>query len=484
MLFEKITNFFSLQKVLGLISSRWTIKNSIPRTPSNATIKKPSPKIQYLMQDPNLPNLTKQIDPPIYKNPPAFLVKGYVGAGHAKETPQGQAANCFVTISNTLNYFKSKSTISIPNWPGTSSLQIIPRAGIDLNAYYDRKSLRFFYYTDARIGGTIFTCDSADIVAHELGHAIFDTFRPKTWSAVSIEIASFHESFGDFTALIHALLYDEVLALVISETGGDLRKNNIVSNLAEQFGMAVYKISGINSGRLSNALRSAINDFKYVNPSSLPYDAPDNQLAQEPHSFGKVFLGILWDVLVMIYEDIKSTGINPVEALRQARDIITTYMLKTIQNAPLNANFYQSVAKTMLWADAVIGNKKYQEKMQEIFRKRNLSTTQLRILAAPKCTNDDLVVKDDNLMIFKLSDKVIATQSDNVLYQLELEMPNESAFLYDQNKDLFDSIGSTEDQSVTAAVEMVSYLQATNNVSNDPSTYFEIRDGRLERTHF
>lgn len=484
MLLEKILNFFGFKKIMKAISSRWTIKNSFRRTNTKTLPAPVVKKIDYLIVDPTLPSLTKQLDPPQYNNNPPINVRGYKGAGFSKSSIEGQAANCFVTVVNTINYLNSQSSIRIPKWPGTSNLQIFPRAGLDLNAYYDRASLRFFHYNDSRIGGSIFTCDSTDIVAHELGHAILDAYRPETWSAVSIEASSMHEAFADLVAILHALTYDEVLSLIVQETNADLRKENVVSRLAEQFGQAIYKISGPNSGRLSNALRSAINDFKYVNPSSLPLDAPNDKLAQECHSFGRVFLGAFYDILVMIFEDIKSTGADPVSALKQSRDILALYSLKAIQVAPLNSKFYSSVAKTILWADATLGNRKYQARLQEIFRKRNLSTTQLMALHAPKCDNPNFVVKKSEILHLKLSERVISAQSNNFLYSLELEVPNESAFLYDLNGNIYDSVSSSEDEGVMGAVDMVDYLFKTNNVSDGHDSLFEVQNGKLVRSHF
>jgi hypothetical protein len=43
-------------------------------------------------------------------------------------------------------------------------------AGIDLNAFYDRRGLWFFRRTVA--GVTVATCESSEIVEHETGHAI------------------------------------------------------------------------------------------------------------------------------------------------------------------------------------------------------------------------------------------------------------------------------------------------------------------------
>jgi hypothetical protein len=345
--------------------------------------------------------------------------------------------------------------------------------------------LQFFFVNDPRVGGSLYTCDSTDVVAHELGHAILDSFRPETWSAASLEVASMHEAFGDFIAMMHVLSYDEIVNFIVNETQGDLRKNNVASQLAEEFGAAVYKLSDPKEGRSPNALRSAINDFKYVNPGTLPVDAPYSQLAAECHSFGRIFLGALYDILVMIYEDVKQSGKTPVDSLKEARNTLLRYMLKSIQNAPLNVKFFNSVSKTLLWADVTLNNRKYHDKIQQILANRNLLTTQLMILSAPKCENNDLIIKTQGCMNIKLEDKVMRAQSDdNPLYGVEVEIPVERVYLYDQNYNLYDSVAVSDEESLSAAIDMIKYLHATNSVSDNPKTPFEIKDGKLVRTYF
>src|SRR5262249_30524837 len=75
--------------------------------------------------------------------------------------------------------------------------------GVDLNAFYDREGLKFFHGSGA--GRTVFSGESPDIVCHELGHALLDSFKPQLFDAASIEVAAFHESFGDMSAILSAL---------------------------------------------------------------------------------------------------------------------------------------------------------------------------------------------------------------------------------------------------------------------------------------
>ena len=474
-LFEKFINYFNLKKHFSFIRSR--VETKIIKK-ENVSNNKP---IDYLISDPATPLLTKKIIPPQQTNTPFFNIIGYKGGGYNRISAEGQAANCYITISNTLNIVNSQTNKKIPNWPGASSLQVFPRAGVDLNAYYDRKSLRFFYINNPQIGGSLFTCDSSDVVSHELGHAILDAYRPETWSAMSLEIMSMHEAFADFIAIINIMSHQEILEYAINQTNGDMKKPNIISNLAEHFGQAVYKLSKSNSGRNKDCLRCAINDFKYVNPNSLPTESEDGQIAAECHSFGRIFLGAFYDLIVLIYED-KKTSLDCLESLKQSRDISLKYVLKAIQHAPLNSKFYQSVAKTILWADLVLGDGKYQDKIQEIFKKRNLLTTQVKMLSAPKCENNEFFVKKSNFLNIKLKDYLISSQSEqNFLYDVEVEIPNEKIYLYDLNNNIYDSLSTTEEEDMVGAVDALNYLKETNQVSQNANSPFEIVNGKLQR---
>jgi hypothetical protein len=89
------------------------------------------------------------------------------------------------------------------SWEVGSILPVDLDFGVDLNAFYDRVGLKFFHATAA--GRTVFSGESPDVVCHELGHALLDSFKPQLFDAASIEVAAFHESFGDMSALLSAL---------------------------------------------------------------------------------------------------------------------------------------------------------------------------------------------------------------------------------------------------------------------------------------
>lgn len=452
--------------------------------PTPAPVPASNTPIQYILNDPTTPDLIVNVNAPVASVNPKFVVNQYRGGGYPLGSQEAQAANCFVTIAHTIEFLNKYTDKPIKNWAATNNLSVFPRAGEDLNAYYDRMHLKFFYFSHPATG-TIYTCDSSEVVAHELGHAVLDSYRPDMWNAASLESAAFHEAFGDFVAMMKDLSHDEVCHYAINQTGGDLGKPNVVSNLAEQMGKVIYTLTGgPSSGRRPDCLRCALNDFKYVNPGTLPEEAPDNKLAAECHSFARIFVGAFYDIFLMMYKDGVSTGLSQLDAIYAARDTLMRYVMKAIQNAPLNVNFFESMSRTILWADVTLGNRKYHDRIQQIFFNRNMLTPQIKMLSAPACDNEDGIVSVKKTSLLKLGDHLIRAQSDNPLYDVEVEIPQNQAHFYDNEKNLVDSITVSEEESLSGAQDMICYLHKTNSVSDNPMTPFEIKDGKLVRTHF
>lgn len=185
-------------------------------------------------------------------------------------------------------------------WIPGNVLKAIPIDGEDLNAFYDRRALHFFRDVDVRSGAIVQSGDSPDIVTHEQGHAVLDSIRPDLWDAPHFEVAAFHEAFGDIAAILVALEERELAGAVLEETGGSIEHSNLVSRLAEELGAAVVARYG-SGAALPDALRDAVNSFRYRAPRSLPEEADADDLSREPHSFSRVVTGVCWDVLVRLY---------------------------------------------------------------------------------------------------------------------------------------------------------------------------------------
>ena len=190
------------------------------------------PDINYIYNDPTTPELIGPVDFPPKPNVMDFRVDGFRGATSTLYTPEHQAACCYYTIINAINMATRYLNRPLTNWSTVPQLVIQPRAGQQLNAFYDRFGIKMFYALDPIEKKMIYTSDSADVFRHEIGHAILDAIRPDLFNMQSMEIWAYHESFGDQNAIMNILQYDIVLDYVLKETNGDIRKNNCVSKIA------------------------------------------------------------------------------------------------------------------------------------------------------------------------------------------------------------------------------------------------------------
>jgi hypothetical protein len=181
-------------------------------------------------------------------------------------------------------------------------LRIYPHALRDRNAYYspDKKALLFGYFPvgikDARNtpGTLVFTCLSHDIIAHETTHALLDGVHPRFNEPVNPDVLAFHEAFADIVALFQHFAYPGVLRNQIASTRGNLASENLLGQLAQQFGRA--------SGR-GSALRDALGS---VNPKTGKWEAhqPDVRLIDrtfEPHDRGAILVAAVFGAFLKVY---------------------------------------------------------------------------------------------------------------------------------------------------------------------------------------
>ena len=125
-------------------------------------------------------------------------------------------------------------------------LRLYPHALRDRNAYYSpaKKALLFGYFPVTAKdqhntpGTLVFTCLSHDVIAHETTHALLDGVHPRFNEATNVDVHAFHEAFADIVALFQHFSYPAVLESQINRTRGDLHTENLLAQLAQQFGRA------------------------------------------------------------------------------------------------------------------------------------------------------------------------------------------------------------------------------------------------------
>jgi hypothetical protein len=189
------------------------------------------------------------------------------------------------TVLKTIAMYEDADVLGRPvHWNfADRQLKVVPRMGLQENAYYNRNSrrLEFYYFQDHVKGNeTVFTSLSRDIVAHETGHAILDGIAPHLLDAPTPQSLALHEAIGDITGLLIAISSPGLRVEVLAKTKGSIANANYFSAIAEQFGMA----------RGTGALRDLRNDKKISDVDR-----------SEPHSLSEVLTGALYSVLIKMH---------------------------------------------------------------------------------------------------------------------------------------------------------------------------------------
>jgi hypothetical protein len=262
--------------------------------------------------------------------------------------------------------------VPLSKWEVGPALKVLLDEGADLNAFYDRKALNFFHGPSPH--GTVFSAESPDVACHEMGHAILDSFKPQLWDAASHEVAAFHESFGDMSAILSALQLPSLRTAVLSDTGGHLFRNSRLSRLAEQLGAAIraQEPDAVDP----DCLRNAVNSFTYQDPIHLPPVAPARQLSSEAHSFSRVFTGAFFESLgsMLAAAAQTSSAPSPQELLAVATDL-AKILVQAVQHAPVVPNWFAQVAAGMVQIAGSF-DAKYPAILKGVFVKRSILSLQ------------------------------------------------------------------------------------------------------------
>ncbi len=316
----------------------------------------------------------EQVALPQGKSP--FAIPGWTGAGglFAPGTLEFQMGQLYVVLTQTYGAWSDFFGGDLTWQPGFAQLPILPRASKDLNAYYDRKGLKFCYAADKITGQTIYTCESGDVIAHECGHAILDTQHPEYWDSLLSETGAFHEAFGDMSALLVALDSPRVRAVMLAENDGDLAKSNTVTRLAEQLARGLSNAGYADAVVSVDALRDVANKFRYRDPDKLPGRTPAARLSSESHNFSRVFSGAFYDMLVGINERLRkeNAAVTPDAALAQARGDAGHLLAQGLTLAPKGDALFKTIAVAMLAASQQIDGGKYFATMKKAFVARRL----------------------------------------------------------------------------------------------------------------
>lgn len=297
----------------------------------------------------------------------------YFYAPSSKRFNQVQA---FVSAQKTLDLFQGYADRPIPWAFDSQKLGVIPHAGEGKNAYYARwnQSIAFYSFKSRDLGKTVHVAQSADVVSHETGHAILDGMKPEWGKTFDRETKATHEAFGDCAAMLLTVSRPQNRAAALAATAGDLRKDNRISSIAEEFGTAV-RVANRDPNDDKPYLRNANNAFSYKPPEELPRSGSREELSSEPHSFCQVFTRAFYNAMVGVYESKLQSGSDADSALAEAGAVVGSALAKGITMSAPNRARFADIAKGMLRAEE-LGGGQYQEALEKAFLDSEILTPQ------------------------------------------------------------------------------------------------------------
>jgi hypothetical protein len=237
------------------------------------------------------------------------------GLRPAEGNPQFHQQMVYAVASATIEKFEQalgRPVIwAVPRHPSAGEhryqylqrLRIYPHALREANAYYSpvKKALLFGYFTASISdpgnnlpGGIVFTCLSHDIIAHEVSHALLESLHPRFIEPSNVDVLALHEAFADIVALFQHFSYPEVLHHQIARTRGDLSSDNLLGELAQQFGQAIG---------IRGALRSYIGETDRQTGEWRRKRPDPNKLrtTTTPHDRGAILVAAVFDAFLTIY---------------------------------------------------------------------------------------------------------------------------------------------------------------------------------------
>ena len=267
--------------------------------------------------------------PPVDLNHPHILAQD--GVPVSEGDPRFHQQMAYAVAMNTIRYFElalGRKALWSPHLPRDADgkvkashlemsferqaevefvqrLRIYPHAFLQANAYYnpEKKALLFGYFPalgqdgDRNLpGGTVFTCLSHDVVAHETTHALLDGMHRYFVEPSNPDVFAFHEAFADIVALFQHFTHREVLLAELGKARGGVGNESKLGILAAQFGEATGSRGALRQ-YLGRKDPEHGNQWRPIEP-----DPSAIRRVTEPHERGALLVAALFRAFTNIYE--------------------------------------------------------------------------------------------------------------------------------------------------------------------------------------
>lgn len=175
-------------------------------------------------------------------------------------------------------------------------LRLHPHGETIANAYYSKEKggIFFGHFVASEGGGLrsqrgchVFTALTHDIIVHEVSHALLDGLRAQFDTPTHPDVPAFHEAFADLIAIFQRFTHEQVVALAMRQSRGELRTAAILTDIAREFG---------HTTGVKGALRSVIDTKDPEKPPEQEYN-PEI----ESHALGSVLASAVFEAFITIF---------------------------------------------------------------------------------------------------------------------------------------------------------------------------------------
>jgi hypothetical protein len=325
-------------------------------------------------------------------------------------------------------------------------IRLYPHALRHANAYYSplKKSILFGYFESMPANSTlhmpnsyVFTCLSHDIITHEVTHAILDGMYPGYAQPSNADVLAFHEAFSDIVALFQHFTFPEVLKHQISKTRGDLAAQNLLGELAQEFGSAIGNYG---------SLRDAIGSIDPVTKKWVKAEPTGQEYAtiMEPHARGSILVSAVFEAFLTIYKTrVKDllriatggTGVLPQgelhpdlvnrlasEASKAAGHVLSMCMRALDYCPPVDITFgdYLRAVITADYDLVVEDSRNYRLAFIDAFRRRGIYPKGIKTFSVESMgLSPGSFVSDDTKQLFKIIVRFLRDYRNKVIYETD-----------------------------------------------------------------
>jgi hypothetical protein len=316
-----------------------------------------------------------------------FYMDPYAGASDSVllSDPGFHGQNAYAIVMRILARFEYALGRRISWSFGAHQIKVAPHAFADANAFYSARDEGLFFGYFAGSSGTVFSCLSHDVVAHETTHALLDGLRSLYTEPSSPDQAAFHEGFADVVALLSVFALREVVEAAIDLSGvaqaGDGRQRGSARSMIAVDQVtperlketALFSIAKQMGAEMSSVRGAPLRQSVKLTPSTRYLDQPEYL---EPHRRGEILVAAVMNAFLDVWSArLSSLGqVAPgfldrhrvVEEGADVADHLLTIMIRAIDYCPPAHLSFGDFLSALLTADCVL----YKHDSKYAFRNR------------------------------------------------------------------------------------------------------------------